>query len=173
MDEAQGIPRDRRVRNAVAVLLSIVAISGGLALLVVDSLESAQYYKTIVEVHQQAASLQGKQFRVAGLVVPGSLSTNSAGARPAHRFQLGEEGQGPTLVVHFEKPLPDSFTDGVEVVVAGMLLPSGELAASELLARCPSRYEAQRVPEGIAPQGGPAAGGHPTEIPLPAGAGRP
>lgn len=160
--------RSRGFRTWVAVLLSILVVGGGLGFLVADSLRSAQYYKTIAEVRQASASLQGKRFRVAGRVVPGSLETRAAGAASAHRFRLVEDGQ--ELVVHYGRPLPDSFTDGVEVVVAGSLLASGEFAADELLARCPSKYEAERTPEamGAARNVGAATrpgGGHPADVP--------
>ena len=37
--------------------------------------------------------------------------------------------------------LPDTFTDDVDVVVEGRLMPDGTFRATTLLAKCGSRYE--------------------------------
>jgi cytochrome c-type biogenesis protein CcmE len=50
-----------------------------------------------------------------------------------------------TYPVVYRGLAPDTFTDGVEVVVEGRLQPDGTFRATTLLAKCGSRYEA--VPE--------------------------
>ncbi len=143
-------------RTWLGVLISLLVVGGGIAFIVADSLESARYYRTIPELKAEAATLVGQTFRVSGKVVPGSLETRvEAGTQ--HRFALDDRGQ--TVVVHYSKSLPDAFTDGVEVVVEGQLLASGDFAASDVLARCPSKYEAERTPESLEAR-------HPSEIPL-------
>ena len=42
--------------------------------------------------------------------------------------------------------VPDTFTEDVEVVVEGRLMRDGTIRATNVLAKCGSRYEA--VPEG-------------------------
>ena len=58
--------------------------------------------------------------------------------------------------------VPDTFKHGAEVVVTGRVRDDGTFDASELLAKCPSKYEAAE----------PAAPGaqHPDTIPLTVGA---
>jgi cytochrome c-type biogenesis protein CcmE len=47
------------------------------------------------------------------------------------------------LPVVYEKEVPDTFVDGAEAVVEGALGSDGTFAAQTLLAKCPSKYEAQ------------------------------
>jgi len=45
------------------------------------------------------------------------------------------------LKVHYEGAIPDVFTEGREVVVEGPRRADGVLAATEVTAKCPSKYE--------------------------------
>ncbi|MDY0058225.1 MAG: cytochrome c maturation protein CcmE [Myxococcota bacterium] len=163
----EEVAKERRAgKTWIAVVVSVLLAGVALSFVITDSLESAKYYLTIPEVRASVASLQGKSFRVAGKVVPGSLTSTSTSALPEYRFLLVEQGQ--ELVVRYSRSLPDSFTDGVEVVVEGSLDPQGEFVAVELLARCPSKYEAERTPENTGPAAiapGEVPGGHPTSVP--------
>ncbi len=154
------VPPDRRsgqaARLVLGIVLSVLVVGGGLAFLAVDSLESAQYYRTLAELSANAPELVGESFRVAGVVEPGSLRTDP-GPPQEHRFVITEEGH--RLAVRYRRPLPDAFTDKQEVVVEGTLEAPGRVDPSQVLARCPSKYEAHRTPESLSGQG------HPTEVP--------
>lgn len=143
-------------RVILGVILSAIVVGGGLAFLAVDSLESASYYHTLAEVAEAGEALVGESFRVAGVVEPGSLRTEQ-GAQLLHRFVIAEEGH--RLAVRYERALPDAFTDNQEVVVEGTLQSRDTFHATVVLARCPSKYEAERTPESLSGQG------HPTEVP--------
>jgi cytochrome c-type biogenesis protein CcmE len=51
------------------------------------------------------------------------------------------------LQVSYGKETPDTFVDGSEVVVEGVLGPDGVFVAHTLLAKCPSKYEAANSQE--------------------------
>jgi len=46
-----------------------------------------------------------------------------------------------TYKVHYKGVIPDTFTEGVNVVVEGRLNDEGTFEATTLLAKCASRYE--------------------------------
>ena len=82
-----------------------------------------------------------------------------AGARPEVRFGLAD-GDG-LITVHYGRSLPDAFTDGAEVVAEGTLSAPDRFDASVVIAKCPSKYEANLTPEDVAYQErrGPAGRG--------------
>jgi cytochrome c-type biogenesis protein CcmE len=42
------------------------------------------------------------------------------------------------------EPKPDMFAENRDVIVEGKLLPAGEIAATQVLTSCPSKYQAKR-----------------------------
>lgn len=101
---------------------------------------SLVYYLTVGEFLDPGRRTDlGENFRVNGTVVPGSIrkSTGSPGAR----FVMTDGAA--RLPVVYAKETPDTFVDGSEVVVEGALGADGTFVASTLLAKCPSKYEAQ------------------------------
>jgi cytochrome c-type biogenesis protein CcmE len=75
--------------------------------------------------------------QVGAIAVPGTI-VREAGGR-VHRFLAAY--QGDTLRVVYNGIAPDTFTDGVDIVVAGKLRRDGTFEATTLLAKCASRYE--------------------------------
>jgi len=76
--------------------------------------------------------------KVGAHVVPGSVTRDLA-ARTL-RFQV-TDGSARYAVLYRGLP-PDTFTDSVEVVVEGRLQKDGIIYATNVLAKCGSRYEA-------------------------------
>ncbi len=56
------------------------------------------------------------------------------------RFNV-TDGQA-AIPVEYHGVVPDTFVDGADVVVEGGLRQDGTFVASNLLAKCPSKYEA-------------------------------
>lgn len=121
--------------------LATVAVVLGLAVayLMLTSLQtSAVYYLTVSELKSRPEGASGQQVRVAGRVTAGSIARESGGL--ALRFQIEDAG-GAMPVVYRGGPVPDIFTDHVEVVVEGKREADGTFVAHTLLAKCPSRFE--------------------------------
>jgi cytochrome c-type biogenesis protein CcmE len=118
------------------------AIVLGIAYLIVTALQtSTVYYITVGELLQRGpAAASAQQVRVAGDVVPGSVEKIDAGL--AIRF-LVHDGSGQIPVYYRGGPVPDIFGEEVQVVVEGRVGPDGTFQASTLLAKCPSKFEAQ------------------------------
>jgi cytochrome c-type biogenesis protein CcmE len=53
-----------------------------------------------------------------------------------------------TVTVRYEGVVPDTFKDDAEVIVTGTLGSDGVFQASDLLAKCPSKYEAEMKSKG-------------------------
>lgn len=75
-------------------------------------------------------------------VVPGSI-VRQPGGRDIH-FRVTDGAQ--EYAVAFRGIAPDTFTDGVDVVLEGRLARDGTFRATTLLAKCASRYE--NAPDG-------------------------
>ncbi len=113
-------------------------------LIVAGVRETGVYYLTPTELAQRASvdsSYFGLGVRVGGAkVVPGSVTRNVASQDIDFRISDGRQ-QYP---VHYHGIVPDTFTgaDDIEVIVDGSLGHDGVIRATEVLAKCGSRYEA-------------------------------
>jgi cytochrome c-type biogenesis protein CcmE len=107
------------------------------------------YYQTLGEF--LAAGEAGQPARVHGFVVPGSIERDVAGKRVRFRVQetaphAGGSAEGALPVVYASLETPDLFKDGAEVVVEGELADgAGTFHASNVLAKCPSKFEGQQA----------------------------
>src|SRR5258706_3792137 len=101
---------------------------------------SLVYYLTVSEFLDPSRQTDlGDNFRVNGIVKAGSIQRLEG--TPGARFVMTDGAR--TLPVVYRKEVPDTFVDGAETVVEGSLGADGTFAASTLLAKCPSKYEAQ------------------------------
>ncbi len=126
----------------VKIIATIVAVAAAGGLLLYSSISDAEYYKFTHEVVNEPAEWEGKSLRVHGFVEPGSIKEAIVGQKTQRTFFL--ESNGRRLKVTNEGPKPDTFRDESEVIAKGKLVRvNGELVfeATELMAKCPSKYE--------------------------------
>jgi cytochrome c-type biogenesis protein CcmE len=103
--------------------------------------QTGQYFLTPSELAQKVVvdpSFYNIGMKVGARVVPGSVTRDAA--TQLLRFQV-TDGSARYPVVFKGLP-PDTFTDSVEVVVEGRLQRDGVIYATNVLAKCGSRYEA-------------------------------
>lgn len=125
--------------------------------------ETAQYYLTPGELATKVAAdptFVDNGIKVGARVVPGSIQRDPGGRRVTFRMTDGQQ----TYNVAYRGIAPDTFTDGVDVIVEGRLGADGTFQATTLLAKCASRYENapekyRNTPGYQAPGGAPAAPG--------------
>jgi cytochrome c-type biogenesis protein CcmE len=124
---------------AVKIAISVLLVGGALTYLVVSSFgESMIYYKTVGELVAERSRFEGQPIRVNGLLVEGSVKQQPG--TDHYRFVLSKNTT--ELEVSYTGILPDSMAPGRELVVEGVLQPGGNrFAASEILTKCPSKYE--------------------------------
>ena len=102
--------------------------------------DTGVYYMTPTEL---AAKLKADPtfvnagVKVGARVVPGSVQRAAGGKEYAFRVTDGSN----TFPVVYRGIAPDTFTDSVDVVVSGRMGTDGTFQATELLAKCASRYE--------------------------------
>jgi cytochrome c-type biogenesis protein CcmE len=84
--------------------------------------------------------------KIEAQVVPGSIVRADNGRDLSF---LATDG-GKVLRVIYNKPPPDTFSDSASVILTGRLRSDSTFVATELLAKCASRFEA--APPGTAPK---------------------
>lgn len=150
------------------VLTATVAVAG-VAFLVRSSVSSAQHYKMVDDLMStDLSSWQGKQLKVHGWVESGSIQEKIVNQETHRTFLLQKSGK--KIRVFSVGPKPDTFKDQSEVVATGHLVPAAkmkELASklgvaiesdmpyvvdsSELMAKCPSKYDGANVNKELLP----------------------
>ena len=83
------------------------------------------------------SSVRNVGVKVGARVVPGSVTRDPGGKEYSFRVTDGAN----TFPVVYRGIAPDTFTDSVDVVVGGRMGADGTFQATELLAKCASRYE--------------------------------
>jgi cytochrome c-type biogenesis protein CcmE len=136
--------------------------------LVISSTQaSAQYYVTIEELHNRKAEIASRELRVSGVVVgdtiqyePQSLTLKFTVANiPGDNKVIDAQGglaavlkaaaadkSLPRLDVVYKGVKPDLLKNEAQAIMTGKLNPDGSFTATELLLKCPTRYE-EALPE--------------------------
>jgi len=115
------------------------------------------YYQTLDEF--LSAGEPARAARVHGYVVPGTIERDVAAMRVRFRVQNTPPHAGTRAssaeslpVVYAGLETPDLFKGGAEVVVEGHISRSGgSFEADNLLAKCPSKFQAQAKAAEAAP----------------------
>jgi cytochrome c-type biogenesis protein CcmE len=101
---------------------------------------TGMYYLTPTELATKLtadSSFKDVGMKLGARVVPGSIKREAGGREYA--FVVTDGAKSYNVV--YRGIAPDTFTDGVDVVVEGRLGPDGTFHATTLLAKCASRYE--------------------------------
>lgn len=136
----------RRRRNygpwiGLAVVAGLIAVIGSTV-----RGSAFVYSKYVDEVVQPAerARWVGRTVRIEGLVAPSSIEH-----RPGTReFRFRVTRNEAVLPVTYAGIVPDTFRDCAGVTVRGVLGQDGVFRADEIVAKCPSKYEAATVVNG-------------------------
>ena len=102
--------------------------------------DTAVYYLTPGELSAKTVAdptFYDTGVKVGARVVPGSIKREPGGKQVSFAMSDGAK----TYNVVYRGITPDTFTDGVDVVVEGRLDRAGTFHATTLLAKCASRYE--------------------------------
>lgn len=132
-------------------------VLGSAGWLMASSIEqTATYYLTPKELAAKTTadpSFFETGVKVGGRVVPGSIVRVPGGRELS--FRMTDSTGLNVYPVIYRGIAPDTFTDGVDVVVEGRLGRDGTFRATTLLAKCASRYENAPAKPGSAPAGTP------------------
>jgi len=104
------------------------------------------YYYTVAEALANPAKIGDSAVRVGGRVVNGSILRNPV-SRHVEFTMADDKLQDRRVKVAYQSSItPDTFKDGSEVLVEGKFQPDGTFEASNLFAKCPSKYESKGYP---------------------------
>lgn len=140
---AAGADDERRGtwKRLVAILSTLAVLGAGVAYLLSATSEDAFVYSKLVQdVVRNRSQYVGQEIRVEGELTQGSVMFRQDPCE--WRFQIEKHGQ--RMPVRFAQCIvPDSFRDnmGISVTVQGKLGEDGTFVASQVVPRCPSRYE--------------------------------
>ena len=152
-DSALEVPARRRrdgaedeedgSRKRLLLLVPLVMAAAAIVALVLGGMQDKGMYSKPVDVLMaEKVKFVGKPVRAEGNLVHGSLVKRESPCE--YRFTI--EKNGAEVPVRFGGcVVPDTFRDmpGVEVgvTVEGSLKPEGTFEATQVLAKCPSKYE--------------------------------
>ena len=120
--------------------LVMLLLGGAVAALLTSSQDVFVYSHTVAEVMADPATFHGRTLRAEGDLVDGTVQFREDPCD--YHFTLS--GGDHRMPVDFPQcVVPDTFREGmgISVVVQGRLGPDGVFHASEVIPRCPSRYE--------------------------------
>jgi len=142
------------------IALTAAVALGGVGFLVVSSRENSQHYQMVDELMKDGdlAQWDGKELKVHGWVEAGSIVEKTVNQETRRTFLLQKGGK--KIRVFSVGPKPDTFKDQSEVVATGHLIPADQMKtvadglgvklaldesyvvdSTELMAKCPSKYE--------------------------------
>lgn len=129
------------------ILMALIV--GSLAWLAVGGIKDTKaYYKTVSELQRMGPSAQGQRYRVGGDVAPGSIIKNGASVS----FVLQQGADRLNVVYTGSSALPDTFRDGAQALADGRLGANGVFQASQIEAKCASKYAPKAVQHGLSHQ---------------------
>ena len=144
----------RRKLQNLGLVAALLVMGGGILALVLTSFkQSAVYSKGVDELIAEKERIAGRNVRVTGNLVKGTLKRRDEPCE--YRFSVSKNEK--SLDVRYAQcVVPDTFRDvpgmDVEVTAEGKLTSEGHFEANQIMAKCPSQYEmkdrAQKGEEG-------------------------
>ena len=133
-----------RKRRLIAVLLILAGVSIAAAIASYSLQQNLLYFQSPSDLAQQPIP-PGRQFRLGGLVKPGTVDRVDGSL--ATRFVVTDGPQDVT--VEYVGILPDLFREGQGVIARGELDENGLFAASEVLAKHDENYMPPEVADAL------------------------
>lgn len=125
----------------VPALVTLTLLVGGIAYLFYSSAgEAFEYYKHVDEVMNDPGHWSGKRLQLHGFVVPGSILRKMDREHQQIEYKFQAVNCGATVDVRYAGTVPDTFKDRAEVVLKGGFSDATHFKASEISAKCPSKY---------------------------------
>ena len=133
-----------RKRRLIAVLLILAGVSVASAIAFYSLQQNLLYFQSPSELALQPMP-PGRQFRLGGLVKPGSVDRQKDGL--STHFVVTD---GPAeIVVLYVGTLPDLFREGQGVIARGALNDEGMFMATEVLAKHDENYMPPEVADAL------------------------
>ncbi len=122
------------------IVASVVILGSVLWLAITGTAANKSYYYTISELqkqlHDDGGKVYSRHLRVSGNVAPGSIHRTGANAD----FTLLEQGKILKVDYKGSEPPPDTFKDDAQALAIGTYGRDGVFHATQLQAKCASKY---------------------------------
>jgi cytochrome c-type biogenesis protein CcmE len=144
------------------IALTAVVAVGGIAFVLRSSASAERYFHVEELMAKQLPDWTEKELKVHGFVEAGTIVEKIENQETQRTFVL--QSKGKKIRVFSSGPKPDTFKDQSEVVATGHLVPAADLRplaqnlgvplesdmsyvvqATELMAKCPSKYGDKRI----------------------------
>lgn len=133
----------RSGKRSWGLLVGLIVMAGAILAIVLTGIDNAAVYsKAVDQLLKEKERFVGRNVRVVGTLVRGSLLKRNEPCE--YRFRLYK---GTTeLNIHYPQCIiPDTFRDvpdvDVEVTAEGRLQKDGTFLAHQIMAKCPSKYD--------------------------------
>ena len=100
---------------------------------------SVSYYVTVSEFAARSTELYDTTIRVAGKIADSPIDWNAEDLELRFTITEGDE----TLTVIYHGASPSGFKAGANILVEGKYDSNGIFRASQIIMKCPSKYEAE------------------------------
>ena len=125
-----------RTRLLIATGIIVVVFVIGVVFLVQ---KQGAYYRQVSDL--TTGQYDGKNVKVGGKVENGSINRDASGV---HFVIQDLTGKAKTVKVTYSGQMPNTFANGVDVVVVGKYAATdGTINADQLQTKCPSKYKGQ------------------------------
>ncbi len=128
----------------VKIPLAVTAILMAMGYLMYTGIsDTGVYYRTVSEVLDKASIFDGQSLRISGEVVDGTINFDQENIILTFAVR-DTENDRVTMRASYQGVMPDAFKEDVEVILEGSYSQYDNLFnATILLAKCPSKYEAE------------------------------
>ncbi|MCY4466139.1 MAG: cytochrome c maturation protein CcmE [Chloroflexi bacterium] len=157
-------PKRKRSQRVKFITAGVVILVSLLYLLVSGTLQGARYFITVAEVLDDPAH-RGRTLRVSGAVDGESIDYDSENAvirfeivhipsqyddlaQALHDALADDKSQRMKIIVE-DAAIPDLLQHEAQAILTGALERDGLFHATELLLKCPSRFEESSPPEAL------------------------
>jgi cytochrome c-type biogenesis protein CcmE len=137
----------RYIKIGVTSAVLVLAFTGLLWSTLQDGTE---YFKHVDEVVANRQAFEGRDMQLHGYVVPGSIYRSKEN-QLQYIFKVQNnparsDEPGSVINASYTGVVPDTFQAEAEVVLHGRLSADGGFHADNVIAKCPSKYEAKSTP---------------------------
>lgn len=127
---------NKKMKRRLAVVSGVIVIVLILVLAIVSGGNAA---KSVTIAELSASSYENQKVQVSGAVVDNSFST--ANGTLSFDIYDPEDASATPLHVTYDKGTSSTFGNGVTAICTGKIDSSGTLVCTELVTKCPSKYE--------------------------------
>lgn len=128
-------------KKKVVIVVGLLILSAIILLMITGFKENQIYYIEVHELQKDPDKFTKKGIRISGDVLNGSVKKDEINK---HLEFVMTDKTGAKMNVVYNGIIPDAFKENVQVIVEGKYdKSSNTFTANTLLAKCPSKYEAE------------------------------